>query len=126
MPAAGPQRARMAKICAIFPEVDIREGQHWTFEVRGKKFAYHLDDHHGDGRLSVECKAGPGENSARAAAEPDRYFLPKYMAHHGWIGLYLDRGSVDWDEVDELMTDAYLLVAPKRLAATLRQRLDDA
>ena len=31
----------------------------------------------------------------------------------------LDVGTVDWEEVRELVTDAYLLTAPKRLAALL-------
>jgi hypothetical protein len=42
------------------------------------------------------------------------------MAHHGWIGLWLDDGPVDWDEIDEVFTDAYLLSAPKRLARIIR------
>ena len=38
-------------------------------------------------------------------------FLPPYQ--HGWIGRYLDLGSVDWDEVRDLLTHACLLTAPK-------------
>jgi hypothetical protein len=29
----------------------------------------------------------------------------------------LDAGPIDWDQVAELVTDSYLTVAPKRLAA---------
>jgi hypothetical protein len=90
--------------------------QHTAFAVRGKKFAYHLVDHHGDGRIALECKAAPGQNTSLVASDPDRFFLPMYMAHHGWVGLYLDVGRIDWQEVRELVTDAYLLIAPKRLA----------
>jgi len=32
------------------------------------------------------------------------------------VGLRLDAGRIDWDLVAELVTDSYLLVAPKRLA----------
>jgi hypothetical protein len=35
--------------------------------------------------------------------------------------VYLDRPDVDWDEVDELLVEAYRLVAP----ATLRRQLPD-
>ena len=38
------------------------------------------------------------------------------MAHHGYVGVYLDTGNVDWDEIRELITDAYRLAAPKKLA----------
>ena len=112
-------RERLTKICLQFPEVSSSSatGQHVVYSVRKKKFAYHLVDHHGDGRVSLECKAAPGENAELAASERDRFFLPKYMAHHGWVGLYLDVGPIDWVEVEELLTDAYLLVAPKRLTA---------
>ena len=37
------------------------------------------------------------------------------------VGVYLDRPDVDWDEVEELLVDAYRLVAP----ATLRRQLPD-
>ena len=35
------------------------------------------------------------------------------------MGVYLDRPDVDWDEVEELLVDAYRRVAP----ATLRRQL---
>ena len=38
------------------------------------------------------------------------------MAHHGYVGVYIDTGPVDWAEIRELITDAYLLAAPKSLA----------
>lgn len=110
------QRTEVRRICGALPEAEVREGQHWALRVRGRNFAYHLVDHHGDGRVSVECKAGPGDAAALVAAEPDRFFLPPYMARHGWVGLWLDRGDVDMDEVGELLQEAYVLVAPKRLA----------
>jgi hypothetical protein len=106
---------RLVEICADLPEVEVAGDQHHAFSVRKKKFAYHLVDHHGDGRVALECKAPPGENAALVASDPARFFMPKYMAHHGWVGLYLDLLEIDWGEVRELLTDAYLLTAPKRL-----------
>jgi predicted DNA-binding protein (MmcQ/YjbR family) len=38
----------------------------------------------------------------------------------GWLGVYLDV-PVDWDEVADVITDAYRQIAPKRIVA----RLDD-
>jgi predicted DNA-binding protein (MmcQ/YjbR family) len=43
--------------------------------------------------------------------------MPAYTASKGWVGLRLDTTGLDWDEVSELVTGSYRLVAPKRLAA---------
>jgi hypothetical protein len=37
----------------------------------------------------------------------------------GWVALRLDLGEIDWEEVGELVADAYCLTAPKRLAASV-------
>jgi hypothetical protein len=119
-PRGDDARARLAEICLALPEVAERvEGRHASFLVRRKKFAYYLDDHHGDGRLAACCRAVPGENTVLAAADPVRFFIPPYIGPRGWVGLYLDVDPVDWDEVVELVVDSYLLVAPKRLAAVV-------
>jgi hypothetical protein len=107
--------ARVRRTCESFPEVAVRAGQHHAFLVRGKKFAYFLVDHHGDGRVTVECKAEKGLNATLVDADPGRFFLPPYMAHHGWIGVYVDGADVDWAELEDLLADAYRLVAPKSL-----------
>jgi len=113
-------RARVRKVClALLEATEERADRHAAYLVRKKKFAYYLDDHHGDGRLAVTARAAPGENTALVESYPDRYFIPSYIGPRGWVGLYLDVGRVDWDEVDELVVDSYLLVAPKRLAALL-------
>jgi hypothetical protein len=36
------------------------------------------------------------------------------------VGCYLD-GSVDWDQLDDVVLDAYLTVAPARLASEVRR-----
>ena len=112
----------MVELCAGLPEVVVEDGRHVGLSVRGKRFAWLLDDHHGDGRLAFTCKAPPGENTALADRDPARYFLPSYTASRGWAGLLLDAGPVDWDEVERLAVDAYLLAAPKRLAASISGR----
>jgi hypothetical protein len=80
---------------------------------------WHTVDHHDDGRVSLSVKAVRGENRALAEAEPDRYFMPPYVAQHGYVGIYLDTEDVDWDEVAEFVVDAYRLVAPKSLVKLL-------
>jgi hypothetical protein len=116
-------KARLAKLCARLPETVRRPGgeddRHDAYLVRGKTFAYFTDDHHGDGRLALMYKAAAGEQTALVAADPERFFVPPYLGHRGWVGLWLDRPGVDWDEVAELVTDAYRLTAPKRLVTLL-------
>ena len=108
--------ARVRAVCESFPEVTVRPGQHHAFLVRGKKFAYFLVDHHGDDRVAVQCKAEKGLNATLVEGDPERFFLPPYMAHHGWIGVYVDVDRIDWPEIEDLLTDAYRLVAPRSLA----------
>lgn len=111
---------RLAAICLALPEAARQDsGQHVQFLVRGKKFAYFLADHHGDGIVAVCCRAAPGENEARVAADPGRFYLPAYIGARGWVGLRLDLGAIDWAEVAEMVAYSYRLVAPKRLAALL-------
>lgn len=49
---------------------------------------------------------------------PERFFVPPYVGHRGWVGVRLER-DVDWDEVADLIEDAYRMVAPKGLVARL-------
>jgi predicted DNA-binding protein (MmcQ/YjbR family) len=111
-----PARGRLGAICAELPEAECKEwGQHVQYRVRGKTFAYLLDDHHGDGILGVVAKAASGEARGLIEGDAKRYYAPPYLHHHGWVGLRLDRGFVDWEEVAGLVTDSYALVAPKKL-----------
>jgi hypothetical protein len=115
-----PRLTQLTRICLALPEA-TREcmGLHAGFRIRKKTFAYFLNDHHGDGIVSVACKALPGENTALAAAQPDRFYLPAYIGPKGWVALRLDIGKVDWEEVAELVAASYRQIAPKRLVGLL-------
>ena len=109
---------RLIEICLSLPEaVSETSGRHVGFSVGKKKFAWYLDDHHGDGIVALSCRLAPGENSELVRFDPSRFYLPAYMAHHGWIALRLDAGPIDWDELRDLVRESYRLQAPKRLAA---------
>jgi len=114
---------KLTKICLAMPETTRQMmGRHAGFHVRKKTFAYFLDDHHGDGIVGMNCKVLPGDNTALISSNPAKFYMPAYIGSKGWVGLRLDVGEVDWDEVEELVIHSYLLVAPKRLAAAVRQR----
>jgi hypothetical protein len=116
-----PRLVRLTKICLALPEATSdRSGLHAGFYVRKRTFAYFLNNHHGDGIVGVTCKVLTGDNNALAAAQPDRFYIPAYVGSRGWVGLRLDIGEIDWEEVTELVNGSYRLVAPKRLAASVK------
>jgi predicted DNA-binding protein (MmcQ/YjbR family) len=107
---------KLSEICLSLPETERRDmNEHADFRVRGKVFAYFLNNHHGDKIVSVCCKSALGENVDRASREPDRFYLPAYIGPRGWFGLRLDGEAIDWAEVRNLVELSYGLVAPKRL-----------
>jgi len=113
------RRERVADLVRSLPEAIVEGEQHLGFTVRGRRFGWLLQDHHGDGRLALHCKAAPGINRALAEAYPDRFHVPPYVGGKGWLGLWLDLATIDWDEVAGVMRDAYRLVATKRLGDAL-------
>ena len=121
MPKPAPQDPRLNRVTEIalaLPEAARQMcDSHAQFTVRKKTFAYFLDNHHGDGIISIACKVLAGENTALAESQPRRFYLPAYLASRGWVALRLDVGKVDWSEVKDLILCSYSLAAPKSLAA---------
>ena len=109
--------ARLRKICMKLPEVEEKPfGGHVVpcWRVRDKIFV-------GTGQVGrprMEFKAAPGVQEALVGSAPDRFFVPKYVGSKGWTGAWLDVDQ-DWNEIAELVEEAYRLVAPKRLVAQL-------
>lgn len=107
---------RLRQICLALPEAEERET--WeipTYRIRSKIFALQSAI---DERDAVWCKAQEGSRELLVQADPERFFVPPYLGHKGWVGMWLDR-KVDWKEVAELVRRSYRLVAPKKLAASL-------
>jgi hypothetical protein len=73
-----------------------------------------LSDHHGDGRFAIWCAAPEGMQGVLTGADPDRFFVPPYVGHRGWVGLRLDR-ELDWDELSGIAEEAFSEIAPARL-----------
>jgi len=113
---------KLTQICLALPESERKlTGDHATFRVRGKVFAYFLHNHHGDGIVSVCCKSALGENVDRASREPERFYLPAYIGPRGWFGLRLDLGAIIWVEVQNVVELSYCLAAPKTLVKVFEQ-----
>lgn len=112
----------LRRFCLALPEATERlsHGEPTWSVADGKVFVTYSDHHHDD-RLAFWCAAPAGVQRALVSAEPERFFVPPYVGHRGWLGVSLDV-SVDWDQIAELVTDAYRVVAPKRLADQVDSR----
>ena len=110
---------QLRRRCLALPEVTERlsHGEPAWF-VRDRKLFVTFADRHHDDRLAFWCAAPPGAQETLVAAAPDRFFVPPYVGHRGWLGVRLNLPP-DWDEIADLIADAYRTVAPKRLVAQL-------
>jgi hypothetical protein len=107
--------AELRAICLGLPET--YEEQSWAgrrWMVRKRNFAH---------VITVEAPSGPSTVMTFRAADPELGILlasghPFFKA--GWgtnvVGMVLDPAT-DWEEVAELLTESYCILAPKKLAA---------
>lgn len=87
--------------------------------MKGKKFAYVSMDHHGDGRTALLVKiSGLDEQEQLIEGDPGRFYRPAYFGD-GWIGMRLDLGDTDWDDIAERLQRSWLSIAPRKLAAMM-------
>lgn len=107
---------RVRRICLSFP--GTHEVEAWgepTFRVKNKLFAMYASagTHHSQGHPSIWVKSTPVNQQFMVHDKPKRYFMPPYVGTSGWVGVRLD-GRVNWKELEEVLRDAYDLIAPKR------------
>jgi hypothetical protein len=82
-----------------------------AWRVRGKLFARLHQD-----RETLVVRVPPEEREALLASEPDRFELrPHYVPYPEWVLVRL--AAIDAEELREVLTDAWRLRAPTRLAA---------
>lgn len=119
-PGLAEPLARLRELCLVLPEVTERlsHGEP-TWFVRGKKVFVSFAGRHHDDRVGFWCACAALERDALVAEEPYRYFVPPYVGGRGWLGVYLDVDVVDWVEIDEVVREAYRLIAPRGLVAFL-------
>ena len=109
---------RLLRISEALPEIEVTGRQHRAFRVRQKPFAYYLDDHHGDGIVSLCCKTSFDEQCNLVESEPDggagggvharrrptrredREAQPA-LTRAGWVGQRAQKGLQSVDVVRE-------------------------
>jgi hypothetical protein len=113
----GEERAveRVRRICLALP--GATEKLAWgepTFRA-GKMFAMMDTHHHGAEHVAVLVPAELGVQETLVKADPARYFVPPYVGPSGWVGARVSgtAGKPDWKAIEELIEDAYRMIAPK-------------
>lgn len=109
---------RVSRICLSLPESTIRTDR-WAhaFQIRRRVFAFLLS-HPDPAGLPVPLLVIEADDDERRAllegGHP--YFAPGSGRRR--LGIVLDN-KVDWEELAELITESYRLLAPKKLSALL-------
>jgi hypothetical protein len=99
---------------------DAREVEAWgapTFRVKTIFATYSDGSQYKPHRPSTWIKAAPVDQALLVQRAPDRFFVPPYVGAKGWVGVLLDTPDLDWDELKDLLWDAWKMSAPKTLVA---------
>lgn len=116
--------AELRAICLALPEA--WQDTPWTgvrWRIRQRTFAHVLavDSPAGADTVLIFRSAPPELDVLHRSGHP--FFRPG--SPPGAVGMVIDSG-VDWTEVQELVTDSYCLLAPKKLAAEVDHPEPDA
>ncbi len=110
--------AQVRQRALALPEADevLSHGMPCFGISKGKKFAYVSRNHHGDGKTALLVKiSGLEEQESLIERDSERYYRPAYFGD-GWVGMRLDLGDTDWDDIGEWLARSWRAVAPRRLA----------
>jgi len=100
------------EIALAFPEVEEDASGRPTLRVRGKLFAWMARERDGGG---LGVRVDRDEKQLILDANPDVYFSSPH--YEGWPGVQIRLELIERDELRERLEDAWLIQAPKRLAA---------
>ncbi|MDQ0861942.1 MmcQ/YjbR family DNA-binding protein [Bacillus sp. V2I10] len=98
-------------ICLALPEaVELIDGfGHNTFKINGKSFVISGESEKG---FSLSFKSD--RETQEILLQKEHFFKTPYIGRHGWVSIR-NPGEEDWDELTDLIQEAYLRAAPKRL-----------
>jgi hypothetical protein len=116
---------RIRTLCRALPEVTVRADSSLTdarstaqsFEIRRRSFCLlvAVADPAGQSVPLLVLRADPGEREALLSAGRP-FFAPR--AGRDRVAVLLT-GDPDWEEIRELVTESYRILAPKKLIALL-------
>jgi predicted DNA-binding protein (MmcQ/YjbR family) len=96
-----------------FPEVQeqIDKFGHTSFRIKEKPFVIIGESEKGIPSLAIKTLK---TTQSFLLNQQDQFFKTPYVGQHGWTSLYTDK-SIDWKEIEDLVKEAYLQTAPKRI-----------
>lgn len=91
--------------------------QHLKLQFGKKLIGWYMENHHGNGRVELQIRGLHGRSQQLVEEDPAVYFIPSYHGKKGNIGIWLDvptreAPSVDWDQIAQLLLEAYGMVNP--------------
>jgi predicted DNA-binding protein (MmcQ/YjbR family) len=115
---------RLRAICLALPEANekLSHGEPTWFAGKGRVFAMLDNHHHGAPHLSVWLPQPLGAQESLIDVDAERFFRPPYVGPSGWVGVVLDT-KPDWRMIADLVRDAYVHVATRKLRLQLEARL---
>src|SRR4051794_11500923 len=112
--AAEAALERVRDVCSNLPGVEERLSHSApAFFVGKKQFAHFWDNHHGDDRFALWIRADREARDAWVRADPERFFLPPYVAHLGWVGIRLE-GRPPWKQIEAILLEGASLAGMKK------------
>jgi predicted DNA-binding protein (MmcQ/YjbR family) len=98
-------------ICLALPEaIEHIDGfGHNTFKINGKSFVISGESEKG---FSLSFKSD--RETQELLLQKEHFFKTPYIGRHGWVSIQ-NPTREDWYELTDLIQEAYLRAAPKRL-----------
>ena len=105
-------------VCLALPEaVEHIDGfGHTTFQINGKSFVRISESEKG---FNLSFKSN--RETQALLLQQEYFFKTPYIGHHGWVSIQNPRKE-NWGELTELIQEAYLRTAPKRLVKEWMER----
>jgi hypothetical protein len=105
---------KVRELALGLPEVEIDESSDGRprFRIRGKAFAWRARERDGGG---LALRVDRDEKQLILESNPDVYFSSPH--YHGYPGVLVRLEKIEPEELAERLEDAWLIQAPKRLAA---------
>jgi hypothetical protein len=109
--SAAKAQAVVRDACLALPEAtEVEAWGHPTFRIRNKMFVAMG----GGDTPSITFMCDP-ETQAGFLAAGEPFFWPAYVGGKGWVGVNITHPACDLDDLPDLIRDAYVRTAPKKL-----------
>jgi hypothetical protein len=112
--------ATVREIASGFPEVEQSLEVRASWRVRGKLFAWEARERDGGG---LAIRVDGDEKQLILDSDPDVYFTSPHYSGYPGVQIRLER--ISHEDLRQRLEDAWLIQAPKRLAAEYVVRADD-